>query len=71
MNDDDQYNFSGLFAAIAVPMVISGLIGFYTGIVPVHMCVAAVVALYLMLCVSNALNNSYNAKRHKRKEKRK
>lgn len=67
MNKNDRYDFGGLFFAIAGPMFISGLIGFYTGIVPVHMCIGMMVALYLLLCVTNSLNTSYNAKQRKRK----
>jgi uncharacterized membrane protein YkvI len=65
MSDDDRYDFGGLFFAIAVPVVVSSLIGFYTGIVPVHMCLAAFGALYLVLCIANSLNTSYNEKRRK------
>lgn len=70
MTNNDRYDFGGLFFAIAGPVVISGLIGFYTGIIPVHMCVSVVVALYLLLCVANATNRSYNANRYKAKGRR-
>lgn len=62
---NDKYDFGGLFFIIAAPLLFSGIMGLYAGIVPISAFIALLVALYLLLCTSNSVNNSYNRRRSK------
>jgi hypothetical protein len=47
-----------LFFTIAVPLLVSGLIGIFAGIIPWHIFVALLIALYVILCVANSMDDS-------------
>lgn len=63
----DKYDFGGLFFVIAAPLLFSGIVGLYAGFIPLSAFIALLVALYLLLCSSNAMSNSYNKRRHQAK----
>lgn len=64
---NDKYDFGGLFFVIAAPLVLSGILGLYAGIVPFWAFLALLGAMYLLLCASNSMSNSYSQRRQKSK----
>lgn len=59
MSTENEFPF---FFTIATPLFFSGLIGLFTGIIPWHIFIALLVALYVTLCVGNELERG-NRKR--------